>query len=154
MPSTSTGKPSLAVLRAAVFAVAALVTLPATTQAVDAQSPNIILIVTDDLGAHDLACYGSTFHRTPRLDQLAKVGVRFTQAYAACPVCSPTRAAIMTGKAPARTGITDWLPGRPDRPDQKLKRPALRQELPLEEVTIAELLKARGYATGHIGKWH
>lgn len=118
------------------------------------RKPNIVLIVADDLGAHDLPCYGSTFHRTPRLDELAKNGIRFTQAYAACPVCSPTRAALMTGKAPPRTGITDWLPGRPDRPDQKLKRPALKQQLPLAEVTLAELLKAHGYATGHIGKWH
>jgi len=115
---------------------------------------NIVLILADDLGANDLACYGSTFHRTPRLEGLAKAGIRFTQAYAACPVCSPTRAALMTGKAPARTGITDWLPGRGDRPDQKLNRPALKQQLPLDEVTLAELLKARGYATGHIGKWH
>jgi arylsulfatase A len=116
--------------------------------------PNVVLIVVDDLGAHDLGCYGSTFHRTPRLDRLAEEGVRFTQAYAAAPVCSPTRAALMTGKVPARTGITDWLPGRDDRPDQRVKRPALKQQLDLAEVTIAERLKARGYATGHIGKWH
>jgi len=116
--------------------------------------PNIVLIVADDLGASDLACYGSTFHRTPRLDALARDGVRFTQAYAACPVCSPTRAAVMTGRAPARTGITDWLPGRGDRPDQKLLRPALWQQLASDEITIAELLKSAGYATGHIGKWH
>ena len=124
------------------------------TLAATVDKPNIVLIVTDDLGAHDLACYGSTFHRTPRLDQLAKDGVRFTQAYSSCPVCSPTRASLMTGKAPARVGITDWLPGRGDRPDQRLNRPALKQQLPLEETTLAELLKARGYATGHIGKWH
>ncbi len=124
------------------------------SSAATVDKPNIVLIVTDDLGAHDLACYGNTFHRTPRLDQLAKDGVRFTQAYASCPVCSPTRASLMTGKAPARVGITDWLPGRGDRPDQRLNRPALKQQLPLEETTLAELLKARGYATGHIGKWH
>ncbi len=116
--------------------------------------PNVILIVADDLGAHDLGCYGSKFHRTPELDRLASEGVRFTQAYAACPVCSPTRAAIMTGKSPARLHLTDWLPGRPDRPDQALNRPALRQQLALEEVTVAELFRDAGYVTGHIGKWH
>ncbi len=116
--------------------------------------PNVILIVADDLGWADLGCYGSKFHRTPRLDQLAANGRRFTQAYAACPVCSPTRAALMTGKHPARLRLTDWLPGRGDLPSQRLLRPALRQELPLEELTLAELLQSAGYATAHIGKWH
>lgn len=120
----------------------------------DPSRPNIILIVADDLGGADLGCYGSTFHKTPHLDQLAADGLRFTQAYSACPVCSPTRACLMTGKHPARLHLTDWLPGRPDRPDQMLLRPALRQQLPLEEVTIAEVLQSAGYATGHIGKWH
>jgi arylsulfatase A len=116
--------------------------------------PNVVLIVADDLGWADLGCYGSKFYRTPNLDRLAGEGRRFTQAYAACPVCSPTRAALMTGKSPARLLLTDWLPGRPDNPFQKLNRPAFRQELPLEEVTIAEALKTAGYTTGHIGKWH
>lgn len=79
--------------------------------------------------------------------------MRFTDAYAACQVCSPTRAAIMTGKYPARLHITDWLPGRSDRPDQRLNRPTIRQQLPASEVTIAEALKSAGYTTGHIGKW-
>ena len=116
--------------------------------------PNVVLIVADDLGWADLGCYGSKYHRTPNLDRLAAEGCRFTQAYAACPVCSPTRAALMTGKHPARLHLTDWLPGRPDRPDQKLLRPAFRQELPLEEQTLAEALQAGGYATALIGKWH
>lgn len=119
-----------------------------------ADKPNVVLIVADDLGWRDLGCYGSTFHKTPNLDRLAKDGVRFTDFYAACPVCSPTRVSILTGKYPQRSGITDWLPGRADNPNQKLKRPTLPQELPLSEVTIAEALKAHGYATGIVGKWH
>ncbi|MFO0927193.1 MAG: sulfatase-like hydrolase/transferase [Gemmataceae bacterium] len=119
-----------------------------------AERPNVVVILADDLGGADLTCYGSTFHRTPHLDRLAAGGLRFTSAYASCPVCSPTRAALLTGKVPPRLGITDWLPGRPDRLDQPLARPPLRQELALDEVTLAEALKKRGYATGHIGKWH
>jgi arylsulfatase A-like enzyme len=115
---------------------------------------NVVLILADDLGWADLGCYGSTFHRTPHLDRLAASGLRFTQAYAACPVCSPTRAALMTGKVPARLHLTDWLPGRPDRPDQKMLRPPLRQHLPLEESALAKAFKAAGYTTGIIGKWH
>ena len=116
--------------------------------------PNVVLIVADDLGWADLACYGSKFHKTPNLDRLAAEGRRFTQAYAAAPVCSPTRAALMTGKHPARLHLTDWLPGRSDRPSQKLLRGTLRQELPLDQQTLAEALKGVGYATAHIGKWH
>lgn len=116
--------------------------------------PNIVLILIDDFGWADLGCYGSTFHQTPNVDALAKRGVRFTNAYAAASICSPTRASLMTGKAPARLHLTDWLPGRPDRPDQKLARPVIEQQLPLSEVTLAEALKQRGYVTGHIGKWH
>ncbi|QEL14014.1 sulfatase-like hydrolase/transferase [Limnoglobus roseus] len=116
--------------------------------------PNVVLILADDLGGADLGCYGSTFHKTPHLDALAKQGVRFTDAYAACPVCSPTRAALLTGKYPARLGITDWLPGQPDKPGHKLNRPPLPTHLPLEEVTLAERLKAAGYVTASIGKWH
>jgi arylsulfatase A-like enzyme len=119
-----------------------------------AAPPNVVLIVADDLGWRDLACYGSTFYKTPNLDRMAKDGLRFTDFYAACPVCSPTRVSILTGKYPQRVNITDWIPGRKDMPDQRLKRPEIRNELPLEEVTIAEALKQRGYVTAHIGKWH
>ncbi len=120
----------------------------------DPPRPNIIVIVADDLGWADLGCYGSTFHETPNLDALARRGVRFANGYAACPVCSPSRAAILTGKYPARLHLTDWLPGRPDRPDQKLRRPPIRQQLPLEEITLAEALKPAGYAAASVGKWH
>ncbi|MBA4062227.1 MAG: N-acetylgalactosamine 6-sulfate sulfatase (GALNS) [Isosphaera sp.] len=119
-----------------------------------ADAPNVVLFVIDDLGQRDLGCYGSTFYKTPNVDRMAKDGLRFTDFYAACPVCSPTRASIMTGKYPQRVGITDWIPGRKDTPDQRLKRPDIRNELPLEEVTIAEALKKRGYVTAIMGKWH
>jgi arylsulfatase A-like enzyme len=138
-------------LVAALLAAGPLPRLPAQAAR---DRPNVVVILTDDLGAADLGCYGSAFHRTPALDRLAREGVRFTAAYAACCVCSPTRAALLTGKCPARLGLTDWLPGRPDRPDQPLARPALTPHLPPGEVTLAEVLKQAGYATGHVGKWH
>lgn len=116
--------------------------------------PNLIVILADDLGWADLGCYGSTFHQTPRLDAMAREGIRFTEAYAACTVCSPTRAALMTGKAPARLHLTDFIPGRNILPDQKLRRPDFRLQLPLEEETLAERLKSKGYRTAIFGKWH
>jgi arylsulfatase A-like enzyme len=119
-----------------------------------AERLNVVIILADDLGWADLGCYGSKYHKTPHLDKLASDGARFTQAYAACHVCSPTRAALLTGKYPARLNLTDWLPGRPDRPDQMLLRPAINQELPAGEQTLAAMLKAAGYITGHVGKWH
>jgi len=116
--------------------------------------PNIIFILADDLGWADLGCYGSTYYETPHLDSLAKQGMRFTDAYAAGNVCSPTRASIVTGKYPARLHLTDWLSGRPNRTDQKLSRPDFQMFLPLEEVTLAEALKDSGYQTAFVGKWH
>ena len=122
--------------------------------ALSAELPNVVLIVADDLGWADLGCYGSKYHKTPHIDRLAADGVRFTQAYAAAPVCSPTRASILTGRHPARLGITDWLPGRPDRPDQKLLRPPVVTRLPADVPTLPGLLKKAGYTTALIGKWH
>jgi len=116
--------------------------------------PNIVLIFADDLGINDLACYGRTEHHTPHLDRLATQGVRFTSAYTAQPICSPSRAALMTGKCPARLNLTNFLPGRADGPSQELLQPRIEGQLPLEEVTVAELLKEAGYATGLFGKWH
>ena len=119
-----------------------------------ADKPNIVLIFADDLGVNDLGCYGRKDHRTPNLDKLAAQGMRFTSAYTAQPICSPSRAALMTGKCPARLHITNFLPGRADAPSQKLKQPRIEGQLPLEEMTIAELLRDAGYATGLFGKWH
>ena len=115
---------------------------------------NVIFILIDDMGWTDLGCYGSKFYETPNIDRLASAGMRFTNAYAACPVCSPTRASIMTGKYPARLHLTDWIPGRRQWPTSKLLFLPFRQELPLEETTIAEMLKAAGYKSASIGKWH
>ena len=119
--------------------------------------PNIVFILVDDLGWSDLGCYGSTFYETPNIDRLAATGMRFTNAYAACPVCSPTRASIMTGKYPARLATTDYFGApQPDKWDREtLMLPASYEDrLPLEETTIAELLKQKQYATFFAGKWH
>jgi len=119
--------------------------------------PNIVVILADDLGWMDLHCQGNPLLDTPQLDRLAKQGMRFTDAYAAAPVCTPTRAAMMTGKSPARLAITNHAPGH--RPGfvpkgQDLAEAETLTYLPLGEVTIAERLKNAGYATGFIGKWH
>jgi arylsulfatase A len=119
-----------------------------------ADKPNIVLILADDLGINDLACYGRKDQRTPNLDLLATQGMKFTCAYAAQPICSPSRAALMTGKFPARLHLTNYLPGRPDAPSQKVLQPRIEGQLPLAEVTLAELLQKAGYATGLFGKWH
>lgn len=126
----------------------------ATGYAAEKDPPNIVLILADDLGINDLGCYGRSEHRTPHLDQLAKSGKRFTCAYTAQPICSPSRASLMTGKCPARLHLTNYLPGRADAPSQKLLNVVIEGQLPLEEVTIAELLKQHGYVTGLFGKWH
>lgn len=116
--------------------------------------PNIIFFFVDDLGWTDVACYGSPFYETPNIDLLAEEGVRFTDAYAACHVCSPTRASVLTGKYPATLNLTDWLTGRKDTPFQKLLNADKVQNLPYEETSIAEALKGLGYKTAILGKWH
>lgn len=118
-----------------------------------ATRPNILVILVDDLGWRDLGPYGQDFARTPRIDEFAKDSVMFTAAYSAGPNCSPTRAALMTGKYPARVNITDWIPGA-QYPKAKMLAAKDLDALPLEEVTIAESLKGTGYATWHVGKWH
>ena len=116
--------------------------------------PNLILILADDLGWADLPVYGNRFHEAPNLTRLAEEGMRFTAAYAASPVCSPTRASLMTGQSSARVGIHDWIPGH-WRPYESLRVPVNRtQHLPHELTSLAEALKGRGYATAMFGKWH
>jgi arylsulfatase A-like enzyme len=115
--------------------------------------PNIVFILADDLGINDLGCYGRQDHRTPNLDHLASQGMKFTQAYAQ-PLCSPTRATLLTGKNNARLQITTYLPGRSDCVAQKVLHPKIKQHLPLSEKTLGECLKSLGYATGYVGKWH
>lgn len=118
--------------------------------------PNILFILLDDFGWRDLVCYGSSFYETPHLDRLAAEGLRFTDGYAACPVCSPTRASLLTGKYPATVGVTDWI-------DSSRRHHPLRgrlidapyiDHLPLEETSLATALREGGYATWHVGKWH
>ncbi len=118
------------------------------------KAPNFVFVLVDDLGWADLGCYGNTFHETPNIDRLATQGMRFTDAYAACPVCSPTRASIISGQYPAHVGITDFISGH-WRPHAKLLAPRNRtQYLPLEITSIAETLGKAGYACAHFGKWH
>jgi arylsulfatase A-like enzyme len=124
----------------------------------EAPKPNVIFILLDDYGYTDLGCYGSKFYETPNIDRLASQGLRFTNAYAACPVSSPTRASIMTGRYPVNTGITDWIPGRQasnsGSPTDKLVSRSFKLQLDLEETTIAEVLRKNGYSTMISGKWH
>lgn len=132
--------------------------------------PNFVFILVDDLGWRDVGFMGSRFYETPQIDRLAAGGMVFTQAYAAAAVCSPTRASILTGRYPARLGITDWIRARrdggvigPDRknptgyednPAFKLMTPRNALFMELGEITTAEVLKGAGYTTGHAGKWH
>ena len=111
------------------------------------EKSNIIFFLVDDLGWTDLSCYGSSFYETPNIDKPVEEGIKFTNAYSTCSVCSPSRASILTGKYPASINLTDWLTGRPDTPYQKLKNVKINKHLPYSETTIAEVLKILGYNT-------
>lgn len=112
---------------------------------------NILFILIDDLGWKDLSCYGSDFHETPHLDKLAQEGMTFTDAYASCPVCSPTRASVLTGRYPARVGVTDYIGAHRD---YHLCTVPYHRNLPLSEISIAHVLGENNYQTWHVGKWH
>ena len=114
--------------------------------------PNVLFILVDDMGWRDLACYGHEIHETPNIDRLASRGMRFTDAYAACPICAPSRAAIMTGKFPSNSGFVDNYAHEWN--GKTLQRAKERQSLKLKEVTLAETFKAGGYQTGFVGIWH
>ena len=119
----------------------------------DDKPPNFVFLLADDLGWTGLGCFGSDFYETPHLDAFAESGVRFTNAYSACTVCSPTRASIMTGMYPARLHLTDFIAGQ-NRPYARMRIPDWKKQLSSDHTTIAEMLKNSGYRTGHIGKWH
>ena len=130
-----------------------LLTLCISACHVQAAPPNMVLIVIDDMGWGDVGCYGNSFIDTPRIDQLAAEGIRFTNFYAAGAVCSPTRCAVQSGQNQARIGITAHIPGH-WRPYERVITPQTTMALPLDTVTIAESLRAAGYRTGYVGKWH
>jgi arylsulfatase A-like enzyme len=116
------------------------------------KQPNILFILIDDLGACDLGCTGSSFYETPRLDQLASEGIRFTEGYASAPVCSPTRASVLSGKYPARVGITQWIGGY--GVGRLCDVPYFHQLMPSEYALPKALKERAGYQTWHVGKWH
>ncbi len=117
------------------------------------EKPNIVFVMVDDMGIHQLGCYGNSFYETPNLDRLASQGMFFSNSYGTGPVCSPSRASVMTGKYPARLHLTNFIPGsEPDNP--KLLTPDWQKFLSIEETTIGNALRDSGYVTGHFGKWH
>jgi arylsulfatase A len=131
-----------------------LACLFATTLNAETHRPNVVFFLVDDLGQRDVGCYGSQFHETPAIDQLAKEGMLFDNAYSTCHVCSPSRASILTGKYPARTKLTEWLNGRPEQEYEKLHHGEKLLALPDSEQTLAETLHAHGYVTANYGKAH
>ncbi len=118
--------------------------------------PNIVLVFMDDMGWRDLGCSGSTFYETPNIDALCREGMRFNRAYAACPVCSPSRASLMTGRHPARVGVTDWIDysGKNHPMHGRLIDAPYIHYLPEDGIPLAQALRDAGYATWHVGKWH
>jgi len=132
----------------------------AHTPASATELPNVIVILADDLGYHDLSCMGSQYYETPNIDRIAESGMIFTDGYASCQVCSPSRASIMSGKSPARHGITDWIGARTGEEWRKAGRfnmllpPEYVHNLPQEYVTLPEAMKEAGYKTFFTGKWH
>ena len=118
-----------------------------------ASKPNVVLFLADDLGWTGLSSFGSDFYETPNLDSLAEKGLKFTNAYSACTVCSPTRASLMTGMYPARLRLTDFIAGQ-NRPYAKMTIPDWTKGLEKSRITLAEALKEGGYRTIHVGKWH
>src|SRR5215813_2546701 len=141
-------------MRVISFGVALAAALLAWECVSAADKPNFVLIFADDLGISDLSCYGRRDQPTPNLDRMAAEGMRFTCGYCSQPICSPSRAGILTGKTPGRLHLTTFLPGRPDAKSQMVLHPKIRMELPLEEKTLAEYLKDAGYVSACIGKWH
>jgi arylsulfatase A-like enzyme len=147
---------------AAAMCAAASPGLAAEPATKPARTPNVVVFLADDLGVRDLGYCGSTFYESPNIDALAKRGCVFTHAYSAGPVCSPTRAALMTGRYPARVGVTDWIGG--PQPDEAKTLPrwkgkpvvpaAYNEHLALEETTLGEAMHDAGYATCFLGKWH
>lgn len=136
------------------ISIIALFISSCTTTVKEDTKPNIVFILADDLGWSDLPVYGNRFNEAPRLSKMAEEGIRFTQAYAACPVCSPTRASIQSGQYPARVGVTDFIPGH-WRPFEEVIVPKNRtQFLPFDITTMGEAMKNSGYKTGYFGKWH
>ncbi len=134
--------------------VCLVIRLFAGTLLAETRWPNVVFFLVDDLGQRDVACYGSTFYETPAIDQLAREGMLFDNAYSTCHVCSPSRASILTGKYPARTNLTEWLGGRPERDYEKLHHGGNLTALPDAEQTLAETLHKHGYATANYGKAH
>ena len=135
--------------------IAGFASLPGVLEATAAAGtrPNVVFFLIDDLGWGDFGCYGNTFHQTPNVDRLAQEGLRFTNAYAGAPVCSPSRAAILTGQSPAKLHLTQWIPGVL-YPHKKLLEAQTDLHLNARTPTIPELLRQQGYQTAAIGKWH
>jgi arylsulfatase A-like enzyme len=159
-PTTSSGSPPMIPPLLRRVWLPGLLLLPWLTLANPPPQPNIVFFFADDLGYSDLGAYGSTFHETPRIDQLAREGMKFTDAYAACQVCSPTRASLMTGQWPQRTGITDYIAPQGGNLPHNWKRNTIllpapnNDRLALDAPTIAKTLQSAGYATFFAGKWH